>query len=101
MEAGEADLGGSEFFGPAGRDRDFRGSSLGFEAGEAEGVSDRGRGGLGAFDVEGFDGGGAGVDGPAGPTIHGPLPGQVFDGLVKIVGDDVHGVGRAGPAMET
>jgi hypothetical protein len=98
LEAGEADLGGSEFFGPVRRDRGLGRLSLNLEAGEAEGFSDRRGGGLAAFDIEGFGGGGAGVDGPAGPTIHGPLPSQVFDGLVEVVGDDVDGVGLAGPA---
>ena len=46
LEAGEADLGGSEFFGPVGWDRGLGRLSLGFEAGEAEGFSDGGGGGL-------------------------------------------------------
>ena len=68
------------------------GSPFGFEAGVAEGGSHPGGGSVVVFDGEGFGGGGAGVDGPAGPVVDGPVPGEVFDGLVEVVGDDVDGV---------
>ena len=69
LEGGEADLRGSELWCPVGWDRSLGCLPLGFEAGEAEGLSDRGRGGLVPFDVEGVGGGRARVDGPARPTV--------------------------------
>ena len=69
LEGGETDLRGLEIWCPVGWDRRLGRMPLGFEAGEAEGFSDRGGGGLVAFNVEGVGGGGAGVDGPAGPAV--------------------------------
>src|SRR5688572_14995131 len=74
LEAGEADLGGSEFFGPVRRDRGLGRLSLNLEAGEAEGFSDRGGRRLAAFYIGGFAGGGVGASGPAGRAIRGPPP---------------------------
>ena len=61
--------------------------SLRPEAGQAEGRFRRERG-VGVSRGE-LGGRGAGVDGPAGSVFGGPVPGEVFDGLVAVVGDDV------------
>lgn len=50
------------------------------------------------FDGEGLVGGRAGVDGPPGAAVDGPVPGEVFDGLVDAVGDDVDGAALPGAA---
>src|SRR5581483_11100300 len=64
------------------------GVPFGLEAGVAQSGSHAGGGLVVVFDGEGFGGGGAGVDGPAGPVVDGPVAGEVFGGLVDVVGDD-------------
>jgi hypothetical protein len=49
----------------------------------------------GDLGLRGWD---AGVYCPAGTPVGQPVPGQVFDGLVEVVGDQVDGGVRAGPA---
>ena len=77
-----------------------QGGSFGFEPGPAEHGSQLPWGLLVGFDLQwmppsGF--GCAGVDGPGLSLLPAPVPGEVFDGLVDVVGDGVNvgGVWRA------
>ena len=82
--------------GRAGERRE--GVPFGLEAGSAERPAQLGRRGGFLFGGEGVGGRGAGVDGPAGAALGGPVPAEVVDGLVEVVGDDVDGAALAGPA---
>jgi hypothetical protein len=87
-----------EFRSPVGGDRRLDRLSLSCQAGETERFPESRRNGLVALDIVRLVGGRPGVDGPAGPAVNGPVAGQVLDGLVGVVGDDVDGVGLPGPA---
>jgi hypothetical protein len=94
-ELGELPVDPGDLGTRVGRDGSGDGSPLGFEAGVVEGSSHPCGSAVVVFDGEGFGGGGAGVDGPARPVVDRPVAGEVFDGLLDAVGDDMDGVALA------
>lgn len=82
----------------SGGDSTQDGSAFGFEAGAAQRRPHGGGDTLVAFDIEWLGSGSAGVDGPAASPFVRPVAGEIFSGLVEVVGNDLDGGVAAGAA---
>jgi hypothetical protein len=80
----DAGLGLEELAGRVGREKRLEGVPFGLETGVAQRPAQLVRGVAFVFGGEGFGGGGAGVDGPAGAALGGPVPAEVVDGLGRL-----------------